>query len=182
MTARNICKACLRASQYQTHGQVNLALVVFGNRAADEAQQTTIQHSRSLQWIQVPARSITTSSHLADNADPKTYKSPSISLPKSDPPFKDVAFKPPEGRGESTATRLAREMRKRASAATETYVAYGVTEKLFKECSRQAGYTIPQALEKGGKAPKTAAGEDLGIGTGWWYESTDTTFGILRVL
>jgi len=55
---------------------------------------------------------------------------------------------------------------------TETYVAYGVTEGLVKECAKQADYFIPQAKQRGAEIPKTTDGQDLGIGTGWWYEGT----------
>lgn len=55
---------------------------------------------------------------------------------------------------------------------TETYVAYGACERLVKECARQADYTIPQAREKDVEIPKTKDGEDLGVGTGWWFESS----------
>ncbi|OCL11488.1 hypothetical protein AOQ84DRAFT_353022 [Glonium stellatum] len=75
----------------------------------------------------------------------------------------------------STTARLAQELRKRASGTTETYVAYGATEHLFKECSRHANYSILQALEKGGVAPKNEAGEDVGEGKGWWYEGIALT-------
>ena len=71
-----------------------------------------------------------------------------------------------------SATRsIAKELRKRASSVTETYVAYGVCENLVKECACQADYTIPQAHEKDVPVPKTVDGEDLGVGTGWWFES-----------
>ena len=58
-------------------------------------------------------------------------------------------------------------------SVTETYVAYSVTERLVKECSRQADYSIPQRKEKDGIIPKTKDGEDLGVGSGWWYEGMD---------
>ena len=66
---------------------------------------------------------------------------------------------------------IAKELHKRASSVTETYVAYGVCEALVKECARQADYTIPQAREKDVDVPKTKEGEDLGVGTGWWFDS-----------
>ena len=66
---------------------------------------------------------------------------------------------------------IAKELHKRASSVTETYVAYGVCEALVKECARQADYTIPQAQEKDVDVPKTQGGEDLGVGTGWWFDS-----------
>lgn len=43
-------------------------------------------------------------------------------------------------------------------------------ETLFKECASQADYIVPQAFERKGKIPKTAAGEDVGEGSGWWYD------------
>ncbi|PLB47020.1 putative ubiquinol-cytochrome C chaperone [Aspergillus steynii IBT 23096] len=58
----------------------------------------------------------------------------------------------------------------RQGSAAETYVAYGMTQKLFEACSVQADYSIPQVSQKGAQVPKTAAGEDLGVGAGWWYE------------
>ena len=66
---------------------------------------------------------------------------------------------------------LAKEFRKRASNLTETYFAYGVCDRFVKECSRQADYTIPQAREKNVEVPKTKDKEDLGVGTGWWFDS-----------
>lgn len=54
---------------------------------------------------------------------------------------------------------------------TGTDVAYGATEALFKECAKQADYIVPQVFERGVETPKNAHGEDIGEGTGWWYES-----------
>ncbi|KAI9373140.1 ubiquinol-cytochrome C chaperone-domain-containing protein [Aspergillus egyptiacus] len=70
-----------------------------------------------------------------------------------------------------SVSRLARVIRRPGSAA-ETYIAYGMTNKLFDACSSQADYKIPQ-LQEGGQVPKTEAGEDLGVGEGWWYEELD---------
>ncbi|KAL4947677.1 ubiquinol-cytochrome C chaperone-domain-containing protein [Aspergillus filifer] len=66
--------------------------------------------------------------------------------------------------------RLAKAMLPRRDGQAETYIAYGMTRELFLACTRSADYTIPQLKEKGGKAPKTVAGEDLGVGEGWWYQ------------
>lgn len=60
----------------------------------------------------------------------------------------------------------------RAPAYTETYIAGGTTEALFKECARQADYIIPQAFERGGDIPRTPDGEHIGEGGGFWYDST----------
>ena len=72
---------------------------------------------------------------------------------------------------QSTTRKLAVEARRRLPSVTETYIAYGVTEKLVKECARQAAYSIPKRNEKDAQMPKTKNGEDLGVGEGWWYQS-----------
>ncbi|KAL4806970.1 ubiquinol-cytochrome C chaperone-domain-containing protein [Aspergillus unguis] len=69
-----------------------------------------------------------------------------------------------------SVSRLARMMGPGPGQAGETYVAYGMTQQLFQACSREGDYTIPQLKEKGAQVPKTEAGEDLGVGEGWWYE------------
>lgn len=53
----------------------------------------------------------------------------------------------------------------------ENAIAQDVSETLFKECARQADYTVPQAFEKEGEVPKNEAGEDIGQGSGYWYDS-----------
>jgi cytochrome b pre-mRNA-processing protein 3 len=74
------------------------------------------------------------------------------------------------------ASRVAQSVRQAAPTLTETYVAYGACEVLVKECTRVAEYNVPQAVERDSSSnpvpvPKTASGEDLGVGTGWWYEA-----------
>ncbi|KAJ5946254.1 hypothetical protein N7454_003093 [Penicillium verhagenii] len=53
--------------------------------------------------------------------------------------------------------------------AAETYVAYGMTQKLFEACSSQADYKVPQASQKGVEVPLTESGEHLGVSDSWWY-------------
>jgi cytochrome b pre-mRNA-processing protein 3 len=60
-------------------------------------------------------------------------------------------------------------LKKVTGRATQSYTAYGVTEQLYKECSKQADYTIPQAAKGDAEVPKTEDGEDLGVGEGWWH-------------
>ncbi|CAK4031006.1 CBP3, mitochondrial [Lecanosticta acicola] len=56
-------------------------------------------------------------------------------------------------------------------STTEPYIAYGGTEDLFLQCSRQCSYTIPSALETPPAPPPTnEAGDHLGQGIGWWLE------------
>ncbi|KAJ5707215.1 hypothetical protein N7488_007016 [Penicillium malachiteum] len=55
-------------------------------------------------------------------------------------------------------------------AAAETYVAYGMTQRLFEACSNQADYKVPQATQKGVEVPLTASGEHLGTSDSWWYK------------
>jgi cytochrome b pre-mRNA-processing protein 3 len=40
---------------------------------------------------------------------------------------------------------------------------------LYRQCAAQADYTIPQAAMEDEEMPKTADGEDLGEGAGWWH-------------
>ncbi|KAL4925878.1 uncharacterized protein BDV17DRAFT_270733 [Aspergillus undulatus] len=73
-------------------------------------------------------------------------------------------------RSASAVSRLAKAAR-RPGGAAETYVAYGMTQKLYEACSKPGDYSIPQLKEKDVPVPKTEAGEDLGVGEGWWYQS-----------
>lgn len=68
------------------------------------------------------------------------------------------------------ASRLAQAILPRPGTTAETYVAYGLTQKLFEACSSQADYIIPQVSQKGVTVPRNEAGEDLGVGEGWWYK------------
>ena len=74
----------------------------------------------------------------------------------------------------SGVTGLAQKLREKAPLMTETYVAYGATRDLIKECTKPGEYTIPQALEKRGEIPVDDNGVHLGEGEGWWYDSKKT--------
>ncbi|KMU85523.1 ubiquinol cytochrome-c reductase assembly protein Cbp3 [Coccidioides immitis H538.4] len=71
---------------------------------------------------------------------------------------------------------LASRHRSSGLRSTETYIAYGITKKLFEACSAQADYKIPQISQKGAEIPKTANGEDLGVGEGWWFTRVMSDF------
>lgn len=57
-----------------------------------------------------------------------------------------------------------------ASKAFGSYLIYGATEKLYKECSKSTTYAISEQLRKEGKVPLTNDGEEIGIGGGIWHE------------
>ncbi|KAH3942523.1 hypothetical protein HBI25_155710 [Parastagonospora nodorum] len=81
------------------------------------------------------------------------------------------AIKKPHPKIASGMTGIAQKLREKAPLMTETYVAYGATRDLIKECSRAAEYTIPQALDPKGEIPTDENGVHLGVGDGWWYET-----------
>lgn len=54
--------------------------------------------------------------------------------------------------------------------APETYIAYGTTKKLFNLCSTQADYKLPEIPRKKSDKQEEPAGEDVGVGEGWWYK------------
>ncbi|KAI4766944.1 hypothetical protein E4T51_00134 [Aureobasidium sp. EXF-12344] len=86
------------------------------------------------------------------------------------------AGKSQDGPDASTMQKFAQRMRaqKQMKAATEPYVAYGATEDLFRACARAGEYSMPTVAE--GEEPlRSAQGEDLGVGSGWWYEELGLT-------
>lgn len=68
-------------------------------------------------------------------------------------------------------TGLAQKLREKAPLMTETYVAYGATRDLIKECTRAGEYKIPQALDTKVDIPTDENGVHIGEGEGWWYQS-----------
>jgi cytochrome b pre-mRNA-processing protein 3 len=70
---------------------------------------------------------------------------------------------------------IAKKIHEKAPFLTETYVSYGATQELLKECSRPGDYQIPQAQEKNGVIPTDEDGVHLGVGEGWWYDTLGLT-------
>ncbi|KAF4617030.1 hypothetical protein G7Y89_g15119 [Cudoniella acicularis] len=99
---------------------------------------------------------------------PEPNQGPRTSIPPVHP---ERAEGGPQGTNEAIfkATQEAAARPRKLRGITETYTAYGVTEVLYKECARQADYTIPQATDNDAELPKTEDGEDLGVGEGWWH-------------
>lgn len=140
-------------------------------------RQVLRQQLRQLRHAQNPYQLRTTYIRSPNTIRPFSItRSPSAAQPFTKSVEPKIGDVPQEAQAipDSTTKSIAKELRKRASSITETYVAYGVCENLVKECARQADYTIPQAHEKNVPVPKTKDGEDLGVGTGWWYESKFT--------
>lgn len=161
MTPTSVCTACRQ---------------IIGQQIRQQCR-TTASHPSRPASLKLPGypRSISTTRYLSANqatAKPIAPKSSSPLASKDSQSSKPVLpedTEPPASL--DPVYGLAKGLRERATSFTETYVAYGVCEKLVQECARQADYTIPQAHEKGVEIPKTKDGEDLGVGTGWWFES-----------
>lgn len=164
MTSKSLCAACRQVYRLQC-GR-------FGHSPESYGARTT-----SFSIHNIPRLFSTSRLLSASQATPKESQAiPGEYQPKPPPTNPKIRDEPDgapsEGRevGASSIS-IAKEIRKRYTGVTETYVAYGVCENLVKECARQADYTIPQAHEKKAEIPKTKDQEDLGVGTGWWFES-----------
>lgn len=130
----------------------------------------------SRERISTSAHRLLSTARILQAAQAKAYQKPSSgsaakARTSSTPTTYPKTPEPSPGSSFSPAQSIARELRKRAGPTTETYIAYGVCEKLVKECARVANYRIPQAQQKNTDIPKTKDGEDLGVGDGWWYGS-----------
>jgi cytochrome b pre-mRNA-processing protein 3 len=97
---------------------------------------------------------------------PEPNATPATSIPPVTP---QVGNGGPSKTNTPISHKAAAELRRVAGRTTETYGAYGVAEALFKQCAAQADYSIPQASDSNAEMPKTADGEDLGVGSGWWH-------------
>jgi cytochrome b pre-mRNA-processing protein 3 len=105
---------------------------------------------------------------------PPTSPTPSGNEPSTAEMQKQIASR--MGRSD-LGTALAQKLRTGPLRRTaDTYITYGLTEALFKTCSLEADYGIPENQRQGlltGTGPiKTASGEDLGQpeGTSWWHQ------------
>ncbi|KAF2836722.1 hypothetical protein M501DRAFT_987003 [Patellaria atrata CBS 101060] len=126
---------------------------------------------RTLTFHQVLNTSTTTRRFASSVAAASTSPQPSTLQTQLTKPQPKVH---PYANPKSTTMRLAQQLDK--FGVTETYAAYGSTEKMSKECIRQADYSIPAAITGNRDAiPKTAEGEELGVALEgsekeWWYD------------
>ncbi|KAK2880051.1 hypothetical protein FQN49_000629 [Arthroderma sp. PD_2] len=124
---------------------------------AANPQLASKPHHEQKTFLSAPHRALSSAT-----VTPRTAGNQSIGRGRS---RQGVAFTPPSDRlWTSNVTKRA------ISGYKETYVAFGATKKLFSACSDQAEYTISEELKKAEQIPKTPAGEDIGVGSGWWYE------------
>lgn len=142
MASKNICTSCLR----------------------------TLRHQGLPKQLSTRRIAAFTTSSTKYASDPK--KNPYAQKPLQPPPPKDWDAHTPST-DSSPITNFAATLRSNSAlrSTTEPYIAYGSTEDLFLECSKQCSYTIPSALETPpGTPPQNAAGDHLGAGVGWWLE------------
>ena len=147
MSASYVCNSCRQAIRSSLRQRIQ--------RSSDPLQQSIPRARRPLS---IASRARAAQPQAYQKSEPeRTSEVPSPPPAPTSSPFSPVKS-------------VAKQLRKRASVTTETYIAYGICEKLINECVLQADYRIPQAQDKNTNIPKTKDGEDLGIGEGWWYE------------
>lgn len=158
--ASKTCASCLRT----LHRQPRSIAQVFSNAPSIKSILTISQKASGLSASR--AFTTTASRHLELNPGPNT--TPRTSVRPVDPVRAEG--EPKIGKPMPASIKAAAGLKRVAGRTTETYTAYGATEILYKECSLQADYSIPQAGKDDQEMPKTEAGEDLGVGEGWWLK------------
>ncbi|KAI9679675.1 MAG: Protein cbp3, mitochondrial [Trizodia sp. TS-e1964] len=106
-----------------------------------------------------PYRCLSTTSTPTPAPQPPKKPDPQLNKPEPQPPIPQAEPK--------LGLKVAQAVRRHASSTTEPYIAYGATDMLYKECARQAPYSFPPDRPR----TKTPAGEDLGVGEGYWYHT-----------
>lgn len=113
---------------------------------------------------------MTTRRLYADTPEPNASTKTSIPITAPEISRDGASTKPKEPLGRTAVA----EFKRLTGRATETYTAYGVTEVLVNECVKQADYDIPQVADDETEIPETPDGEQLGVGSGWWYTGMHT--------
>ncbi|KAE9976448.1 hypothetical protein EG328_002630 [Venturia inaequalis] len=146
MASGYTCRTCLRALSSRTNSNISQSPIRSSKRAILSSRCFSVSVRQFAK-----AKTAVGKGTLTD--DPK----PADPLAQGDL-LKDA----------SPSVKLAATLRKRFKSTTETYVAYGITEELYKACGAQAEYKIVR--DKDGMAPKTATGEEIGESDSWWYK------------
>ncbi|KAK4974791.1 hypothetical protein LTR28_009954, partial [Elasticomyces elasticus] len=177
MNPSKACRPCLRALRCR-------------NGAAAPATQASRLPCHTIPSARLAPLSTFTYPHSQSHPLLRTYATTSATTPPPPPSARSFSTQKPQpsetnspfqaqppphpdqpSTNASAIQKLAQAVRhSNLGGVTEPYVAYGATEKLIRQCASQADYDIPQVREKDGVVPKTGAGEDLGVGRGWWYE------------
>lgn len=145
MASKTICTSCLRAQ----HLQARRHAIVASSRT-----RNILYEAREAPNFMIASRQFSTTR--------RQYETP-----KKPPPPPRI----PKNQHDAI-TSFAASVRQSETfkSTTEPYIAYGSTEDLFRECSRQCNYTVPSRIATPpSDPPRTEAGEDLGEGEGWWY-------------
>ncbi|KAK0276537.1 Serine carboxypeptidase 3 [Friedmanniomyces endolithicus] len=149
MAASSVCASCLRALRLQS--RTHLPPPSRSPLNLPQRQHALTPSPRALS---------TSTRHLAQQQSPQPK--PSTATPPPPPPPPPAAFA-------ALATTLRASTTPLLRSTTEPYAAYGSTELLFQSCAAQCSYTIPSLLLSPPQPPpKNAAGEDIGVGEGWW--------------
>ncbi len=182
MASRRLCTACQRMLRQQLEPHCQVGRGRFLQKLVLTHQKPQILRRTNAPLYPTHRLFSKASAHSATQATATKTKTPAPTTTQSnsDPPSKNVPINPDPASTPSTTDVLAQEFRKRASNMTETYVAYGATEQLVRECARMGQYDIPQIGTKDAdNVPKTPEGEDLGVGEGWWYNGTNLAWHLL---
>ncbi|KAI9734289.1 MAG: Protein cbp3, mitochondrial [Cirrosporium novae-zelandiae] len=165
---RIICQSCLRSLRQQWQPSKSYITPLL-RQSSTSSQISTPKHS--------PKRS--------KNSSPP---SPSVTPVPPPPPSSTTATaEPPSPAPTSEAQhpnvlKIAKRLRKTlGTQATETYAAYGSTQRMVKTCIEAGNYTIPQRVdaerkERGEAVPMTEKGEEIGVpldSKSWWFNEAN---------
>ncbi|RFU26666.1 hypothetical protein B7463_g9665, partial [Scytalidium lignicola] len=145
------CASCLRTLQRQSRALCDLPR---------PTRRTTLRFPSSRTFTATASRKVT--------PDPRNLAQ-ATQIPPSASENVEPASKSNAGPAPFNTKKASAALLRATSGVTETYTAYGVTEDMYRECARQADYSIPEAADLDAEMPKTEEGEDLGVGSGWWH-------------
>ncbi|KAF7511286.1 hypothetical protein GJ744_004851 [Endocarpon pusillum] len=204
MASPRTCSQCFRLVRRQTrYHQAAQLLDTPSPSRAFSSQFRLLQQTPQARNLppEIPSVPPTTTGTITSNITAQTTTAPATNIPPSPSPSPSPSL-PQDGAGPSTSemqrtisstissssslstslpTTLATRLRNSATKTTDPYIAYGVTQSLFRTCSAQANYTIPESqrpgILSGQGPPKTSTGEDLGVpgsesaesADSWWF-------------
>lgn len=153
MASKTLCRTCLRALRSEHHNEFAQARPLTPARsiAAAKSSATSIRYTRP--FYSTPASRAQLTEHNRPDTPPKPQN------------YKSSHANP--------MTNLAASLRSSGAlkGTTEPYIAYGSTEVLYRTCAAQCDYTVPNILKEPPEpAPRNAADEDIGEGTGIWFD------------